>query len=256
MGRKRNPQRDEARKLWDAGNITVTEIAEKLGKTVAQVRKWKSIDQWEGDSNTKKEKKKRGGQEGNENAKGHGAPSGNENAKGHGAPEENKNAETHGAYSTVSFENLTEEEQKYIIDLGLDVEKNLTAELRVLKAKELDLEKRIDILHKNTQATLHIERVVTVEGEEATTTTTTSASTFEQVQKLEQVLGRVQGRIIKLVDSIKTHEAEVRRADLEVRRHNLHRQKLSGAFDIDPVTGLVDDSTDGESLSEDVMEPY
>lgn len=47
------------------------------------------------------EKKRRGGQPGNQNAKGHGAPIGNRNACGHGAPLGNKNALKHGLYETI-----------------------------------------------------------------------------------------------------------------------------------------------------------
>ena len=45
------------------------------------------------------EKRKRGGQPGNQNAKGHGAPIGNCNAVGHGAPFGNCNAMKHGRCS-------------------------------------------------------------------------------------------------------------------------------------------------------------
>lgn len=45
------------------------------------------------------EKRKRGGQPGNQNAKGHGAPIGNHNAVGHGAPFGNSNATKHGRCS-------------------------------------------------------------------------------------------------------------------------------------------------------------
>ena len=45
-------------------------------------------------------KRHRGGQPGNQNAKGHGAPIGNRNACGHGAPLGNRNAEKHGLFST------------------------------------------------------------------------------------------------------------------------------------------------------------
>lgn len=45
------------------------------------------------------EKRKRGGQPGNQNAKGHGAPIGNQNACRHGAPFGNLNAMKHGQFS-------------------------------------------------------------------------------------------------------------------------------------------------------------
>lgn len=254
MGRARKPERGQAQQMWEnaKGEITIEEIAQQLNQTVAQVRKWKSLDKWE---EYKAAKKKRGGQKKNTNAKGHGAPSGNENAKGHGAPKENKNAETHGAYSRVRLEDLPEEERKFILSLGTDVEKNMEAELQALLAKESDLEKRIKDLNAGAVDMLHVEREVTVEGGETTTTTTTRASTFEQTQKLETASSKVHGRIIKLLDSIRGHEAEKRRADLEWRRHNLTIQRLSGVYEVDELTGLVDDTTDGlPPLPEDVQD--
>lgn len=62
------------------------EIAEKLGITPESVRKWKSLDQWEG----KLENNKPGAPRGNQNARG--------NKGGKGGPLGNQNAVTHGLF--------------------------------------------------------------------------------------------------------------------------------------------------------------
>lgn len=77
--------------------------------------------------------------------------------------------------------------------------------------------------------------------------TVIKASAFDRAMKLEVELNKIHGRIIKLLDSIKGYEMECRRARLEERKHQLAKQKLVGAFEIDPETGEIDDETDDES---------
>lgn len=66
--------------------------------------------------------------------------------------------------------------------------------------------------------------------------TVIKASAFDRAMKLEAELNKIHGRIIKLLDSIKGYEMESRRLRLEERKYNLAKQKLSGAFDVDPET--------------------
>ncbi len=48
MPRKRSPERDEARRLWDVDRTRpLTSIAEELGVPESRVRKWKCEDKWE-----------------------------------------------------------------------------------------------------------------------------------------------------------------------------------------------------------------
>lgn len=60
--------------------------------------------------------------------------------------------------------------------------------------------------------------------------------------KLEDQLNKVHGRIIKLLDTIKSYELEQRRIALEEKRYALMKQKISGEYDVDPDTGEIDDS--------------
>ena len=82
--------------------------------------------------------------------------------------------------------------------------------------------------------------------------TVIKASTFERTMKLEAELNKIHGRVIKLLDSIKGYELECRRVRLEERKYNLAKQKLSGAFEVNPETGEIDDEKDDISDGPDV----
>lgn len=74
--------------------------------------------------------------------------------------------------------------------------------------------------------------------------TVIKASPFDRAMKLEAELNKTHGRIIKLLDSIKSYELEDRRIRLEERKYNLAKQKLTGAYEINPETGEIDDEND------------
>lgn len=82
--------------------------------------------------------------------------------------------------------------------------------------------------------------------------TVIKASVFDRVMKLEAELNKIHGRIIKLLDSIKAYEMESRRVRLEERKYNLAKQRLAGAFDIDPDTGEINDEADEPTDDPDV----
>lgn len=266
MARQKDENRDKAKQIFldSDGLASNTEIAEALGVDSTKVRKWKCIDKWKEALENKP--KKRGGQKGNKNA------------VGHGAPEKNRNAETHGAYSKVYFDDLTEEEKALIESITLDTTENMLRELQTLVAKEHDLKKRIAEYNRDTQGQLYTDKVVemrtpakegedsdpygTYTGEENTDPkkptlnvameTTVKSSSFERAMKLEAELNKIHGRIIKLLDSIKSYELEQRRIELEEKRYNLMKQKLSGVYDVDPDTGEINDCFEGED--EDLLE--
>lgn len=49
MARARDPKRDDAKQLYieSEGTMLLKDIAERLGKSASQIRKWKSIDEWD-----------------------------------------------------------------------------------------------------------------------------------------------------------------------------------------------------------------
>lgn len=266
VARQKDENREKAKQLFldSEGLMSNPEIAEALGVDSAKVRKWKCIDKWKDTLENKP--KKKGGQKGNQNA------------KGHGAPPRNKNAETHGAYSTVYFDELTEEEKTLIESITLDTADNMLRELQTLIAKENDLKKRINSLNNDDTGQLYTDKVVEMrtpkkadnegsdpygeytgeEGEgkkpalDVAMETTIKSSAFDRSMKLEAELNKIHGRIIKLLDSIKSYELEQRRISLEEKRYALMKQKISGEYEVDPDTGEIDDTytEDEEGLSD------
>ncbi|URJ50719.1 phage terminase small subunit [Paenibacillus polymyxa] len=88
MSKERSTNRKKALRIWlDSGrSIKLKDIALKLGVSDSSIRKWKSLDKWD----EVPEKRKRGGQTGNRNAKG--------NKGGAGGPPGNDKAVTHGLF--------------------------------------------------------------------------------------------------------------------------------------------------------------
>lgn len=98
MARPRNPARDESKKIWldSGGKAELKTIAERLGVSPNQVRKWKSTDKWAADLNgnvTKPQKERYHSMKGNRNADGN---QGNLHAS---PPIRNQNAMIHGLFS-------------------------------------------------------------------------------------------------------------------------------------------------------------
>lgn len=242
MARQKDENRKKAMQLFldSDGLMNNKEIATALNIDSAKVSKWKCIDKWKEALENKPKKK--------------GAPRRNKNAKGHGAPRRNKNAEKHGAYSTIYFDELTEDEKALIESITLNSEDNMLRELQVLIVKEKDLQKRIEAYNNDDVGQLYIDKSVEIHKpndkskEDSTHTfnmvmeTKVKSSTFERVMKLEAELNKVHGRIIKLLDSIKSYELEKCRIALEKKRYTLLKQKISGEYSVDINTGEIDDT--------------
>lgn len=145
MARKRDPRRDEAKRIWleSNGEKQLKEIASELNVSDSQIRKWKSIDKWSAEL------------KGNvTNAKGNvthqgGAPFGNQNAKGNkgnsraSPPSGNKNALKTGEYETIFFNTLSDDEKDIYSSLDDDPSFVLSEEIRLLKIRQLRMMKRI-----------------------------------------------------------------------------------------------------------------
>ncbi|NBA38848.1 small subunit of terminase [Enterococcus hirae] len=145
MARKRDPRRDEAKRIWleSNGEKQLKEIASELNVSDSQVRKWKSIDKWSAElksnvTNGKSNVTNQGG-----------APFGNQNAKGNkgnsraSPPVGNKNALKTGEYETIFFETLSDEEKDIYSNLNNDPSFVLSEEIRLLKIRQLRMMKRV-----------------------------------------------------------------------------------------------------------------
>ena len=150
MARKRDPRRDEAKKIWleSNGKKQLKEIASELNVSDSQIRKWTSQDKWSTELKS------------NVTFQG-GAPFGNQNAKGNkgnsraSPPVGNKNALKTGEYETIFYETLSDEEKDIYSNLNNDPSYVLSEEIRLLKIRQLRMMKRI----KEAESGLNDEEV-------------------------------------------------------------------------------------------------
>ena len=100
MARARSPDRDKAFEMWrdSGGTMKLKDIANALGLSDTQIRKWKNQDKWDERLNSNVTIPK------SNVTKKAGAPKGNKNAvgnKGGAAPKGNSNAVTHGFFRRI-----------------------------------------------------------------------------------------------------------------------------------------------------------
>lgn len=276
MGRKRNPERDQSlrRYIGSGGTMTLDELAAAAGVPKARISKWKSEDKWE--ERLKEAPKKRGGQRGNKNAGGR-TP----------AKDGNKNAVTHGAYAKVGIEDIAPEEVEKIKQaLQGDNIQRMQDELQSLLIRKSYLEGLLkQYTDSEAEGKYYVDKIVHMvvpkgieeqqqeqetgietgiahdpeaEGKAAggsseklktAMKSIIKASAFDRAMKVEAELNRLHGRIIKQLDSIKSYEMEQQRLQLEERKYNLARQKLTGEIDIDDETEEIIDEPTAESES-------
>lgn len=147
MARKRDPRRDEAKKIWldSGGKKVLKELASELNVSDSQIRKWKSVDKWA-------EELKGNVTKSNSNVTNKsGAPPGNKNAKGNkggSPPKGNKNAIKTGEYETIFADMLSDEEKDNYSNLNDDPFFILNDEIRLLKIRQFRMMKRIKEVEK------------------------------------------------------------------------------------------------------------
>lgn len=243
MPQKVNPKREEAKALFlnKKGKITPKEIAAQLGISAKSVRSWKYRDKWES------QLPKRGAKKGNQNAAGNSG----------GAPEGNTNAETHGAYSIPRVNAWPQEEREWLDAISPEFSPLAEQQLKRLLAKQHDLERRIAELsgddgqsggHSENSEPLYLDRIMTMQlpdGGEMKYRSESSA--FSRRMTLEAELNRVQGRVQKLLDSIRAREDSEQRFRFEQEKFSFARQKALGEFLVDEYGELETGTEDREA---------
>ncbi|OIJ12670.1 hypothetical protein BKP37_12775 [Anaerobacillus alkalilacustris] len=158
MSREPSPKRFEALKIWlkSGREKKLKEIAEELGISASQVRKWKCVDRWDEIPDTPS---KRGAPYRNKNAvgnKGGGAPEGNQNAYKHGMfakwlPNDQETKEIYAAVregmSTLDilYEEILISFTNFIRAQKIMFVKDINDETKVLKKQKKQLEnQRVD----------------------------------------------------------------------------------------------------------------
>lgn len=224
----------EAEKLFHDG-MAMVEIAKKLGVSDGTVRSWKNRYGWgekskknkrnvakkEVKKNATLQKKKRGGQPGNQNAKGSKGGSG-------AAPLRNKNAETHGAYSKVYWDSLDEDELDLIDSMDDTEEQQLIMQLQMFSIRERRLMRSIKkyreveeenhgLAVKAVSKTKKVEDLTDIDGESVglgkykkmtETSATNTEPVMNSIMALEAELTKVQKAKTKAIETLSKHRFE------------------------------------------------
>ncbi|RLQ34506.1 phage terminase small subunit, partial [Listeria monocytogenes] len=211
--------------------MKLVDIANKLGCSSNQIRKWKSTEKWSIDdeiesvpksnSNVTNEKERYHKLKGNSNAIGNrgGAPPGNGNAVGNvggSAPIGNKNAVTTGEFETLSWEFLTEREQQLYESMDGNLVTHINQTIRELEIRKrrmmeriANIEKSMSDIERSTlkqlrekeyigekngkKVILHRQELVTVEERERVT------AKIDRILSIENSLNNVTSQLIRAI---------------------------------------------------------
>lgn len=205
MPRQKNENREKARLLYEHGDRTIRDIAEKLGIPITTVKSWKSRDKWNEPSKkprlkkiaskTQKDAKKdsEGRNEKTQKRRGGGPPKGNMNGVGHGAPKGNKNAAKHGGYSLAALGVFDDDELELMDDP--DPEEELIDQIKFYRIRERRIMKAINSLMSETDnegKPLGIKGMYT-----DTTTQTVDTRVFASREDAEKYREEISNRIAK-----------------------------------------------------------
>ncbi len=252
---KRTDKRDAAKAEYIARKtrgekINLRVLAEQLEVSYQSLRNWKKQDKWD----DIKIKRKRGGQPGNKNSKGR-----KKAANGHPTQKGNKNAEKDGAYSTVFFDMLSDAEKELAEKTPIGSKEALTHELQILKVREHKILQKIAMYEAAEDDTLYINSLTDMrvpggkgkdkaDGKIQTMGMYNKDSAFARIDKLQEALYKVQGRIATIINSLRALEESERRIELDKKRLAILEMKATGTFeftdpddDIDTVADNLDD---------------
>ena len=263
MARKRDPRRDEAKKIWleSNGEKQLKEIASELNVSDSQIRKWKSQDKWSAElksnvTNGKSNVTNQGG-----------APIGNQNAKGNkgnsraSPPKRNKNALKTGEYETIFFDTLTDNEKDIYSSLNDDPFFALSEEIRLLKIRQLRMMKRIqqaesglnDEEIERLQQLRNIKTPLDVGGKKLeikrevmqdVQITRRTRRKIDDILSIEDSLTRISNQLSRAIKQLSELGVQDKRAALmsaQAEKLNAEIRDLNGGEDEPESTVIVDD---------------
>ncbi|MBA3926552.1 phage terminase small subunit [Listeria rustica] len=258
MAQKRNPQRDEAKQMWlESGKqIKLAEIAAKLETLPSTIRKWKSQDRWDDETNESAPNDKgsaplrHASMKGNKNATGNkggkGAPLGNDYAKGNaggGAPPRNENAVKTGEYQTIMWGYLSDEEIALFQSIPDDPLVQITATIKELEIRKYRMAGLLDKAKKELtpsqkktlkqlQEVPYIQDVkgtkVRVSREELSIVEEREESVdiFNRILSIEDALTRVTNQLVKAIKQKSDLELASARKKLIQTQTDVNKEKL------------------------------
>ena len=192
----------------------------------------------------------------------------------------------HGAYMQISYADIPEERAAAIQNLTGNSKDHLTEELKTLLLRREYLQQQLKkYTDEEDKQAFYVDKIVHMivpksmeeiqeeedagmEAAEAIDPETGSpkaaagaermktamksiikASPFDRAMKIQAELTKVDGRILKAIDSIKSYEIEDRKMQLEQSKYELARQRLTGEIEINnnDIEEVVDDLLDGEN---------
>ncbi len=141
---KRSEERKAAESLYlsSKGEKKLVDIASELGLPANKVRKWKSLDDWEGrlhpisHEKAKKKQVERSTKEKGSVPPKRGAPKGNKNAKGASGNPSPVKPIKHGGYSAVYWDVLDDDEKGLIEGIPKDEEELLIEQIQLFSVRE------------------------------------------------------------------------------------------------------------------------
>lgn len=235
MPRARSPNRNKAFELWkESGKSrTLKEIAQELGVSESQVRKWKNLDKWdeaqalpnvtksignaaESKGNVtieeKTPKRKRGGQKGNQNRY------------------------VHGLYANPTMDMIPQEELNRLSQMNFDNPAELLIdEIMLLTVRERQLMESIQ-KYQDQKSGLSLDGVTrrTVESEgvkgsrsKQVETTTRTRDVFDVIQKLQAELTKVQKEKRQYLSELRILRAQKAQMPKEENTHERVLQEIS-----------------------------
>lgn len=245
MARAPDKRIEQAKAMYLKG-MKLVEIASQLNLPEGTVRRWKSTHRWDNERSDKKsersDKKKRGGQPGNQNATG---------------PPGNKNAVKTGEFETLFFDCLEPDEQKLIQTVQPDKEQLLLQEIQLLTVRERRMLKRIESLKLLEQSSNPEEVQEDDELEKAPPgmSVTKYKSGMEkgkptllreyegilgQIQSIEDALTRVQARRQRAIEALHKFGYDDAHLELETMKFELELLKQDGQNEDDTDDGFLE----------------
>ena len=245
MARAPDKRIEQAKAMYLKG-MKLVEIASRLNLPEGTVRRWKSTHRWDNERSDKKsersDKKKRGGQPGNQNATG---------------PPGNKNAVKTGEFETLFFDCLEPDEQKLIQTVQPDKEQLLLQEIQLLTVRERRMLKRIESLKLLEQSSNPEEAQEDDELEKAPPgmSVTKYKSGMEkgkptllreyegilgQIQSIEDALTRVQARRQRAIEALHKFGYDDAHLELETMKFELELLKQDGQNEDDTDDGFLE----------------
>lgn len=245
MARAPDKRIEQAKAMYLKG-MKLVEIASQLNLPEGTVRRWKSTHRWDNERSDKKsersDKKKRGGQPGNQNATG---------------PPGNKNAVKTGEFETLFFDCLEPDEQKLIQTVQPDKEQLLLQEIQLLTVRERRMLKRIESLKLLEQSSNPEEVQEDDELEKAPPgmSVTKYKSGMEkgkptllreyegilgQIQSIEDALTRAQARRQRAIEALHKFGYDDAHLELETMKFELELLKQDGQNENDTDDGFLE----------------